>query len=240
MWKLSLSVRFLHKTLGIRTHQYCHWYMTYWHEMKAVSLICTVLKLCQICEIAEKVAFILWKIYDGKRQSSFSLWQRLIVMGTSNYFKSHSTEKLQSGIQPWQHKSVPRKISQMLWSVLATAHDLLSLERNNATNLRFLCIKSFVILKFKLVKSYQKCVQVMNYAWRYFPWKRVTGCAVGKKPCSCSLSRSTRSPFQHFSFPQPKITKCPNFLFKMPKFGKFSVPKPKNQSKSSSGNLNLG
>ena len=32
----------------------------------------------------------------------------------------------------------------------------------------------------------------------------------------------------------------PNFLFKIPNFGKLSVPNPKNCSKSSSGSLNLG
>ena len=87
------------------------------------------------------------------------------------------------------------------------------------------------------------CKSHMYYARWYFPWKGLQDVLWGKKPCSCSISCSTRSPFQHFSIPQDphfnqKITKFPNFLFKMPKFGKFSVPKPKNRSKFSSGNLN--
>ena len=63
--------------------------------------------------------------------------------------------------------------------------------------------------------------------------KRVIwGCPSVKTPFSCSLSRSTRPLYQHFSVLQDPILtkdykKFPNNLFKMPKFGKFSASKPK-------------
>ena len=75
--------------------------------------------------------------------------------------------------------------------------------------------------------------------WGLLNLKRVWGCAAGKTPFSCSLSHTARPPFQHFLLPQDppfkqKITlKFPNFLYKMPKFGKFSVFKPKIWPKSS-------
>ena len=66
-----------------------------------------------------------------------------------------------------------------------------------------------------------------------------------KTPFSRSLSRSARPPCEHFSVAQDPFliknhTTFPNFLLKMPNFGKFTVPNPKTQSKSSPGSLNSG
>ena len=68
------------------------------------------------------------------------------------------------------------------------------------------------------------------------PWKRVTGMCSGKYPFFTLPQLLYKTPLSAFSDPQDplfhqKITKFPNFLFKIPKFGKFSVPKPKIQPK---------
>ena len=80
----------------------------------------------------------------------------------------------------------------------------------------------------------------------YFPWKGLQGCVAVKTPFSHSLSRSsTRTPFQHiFRSTRPYINQkshnISNLRFKIPNFGKFSVPNPNVWSKSSSESLNLG
>ena len=62
---------------------------------------------------------------------------------------------------------------------------------------------------------------------------RLQGCAV----------EIEKTHFPHFSVPRPYLsqnhTTFPNFLLKMPHFGKFSIPSPKSLLKSSSQSVNL-
>ena len=86
--------------------------------------------------------------------------------------------------------------------------------------------------------------------WRFnprgvLPLKRVTVCEAVKTPFSCSLSRSTRPPFSTFF-----ISTRPYFNQKSDNISQFFVQNAyfwqicsfysKNQSKFSSGSLNLG